>query len=324
MRSQNSVPISTTMKHYSTSIQTHPKLHLHTLSLRDRDWISRLVRIENSKSADFNFGNLFLWDQTYCQKVAKFDDRLIIEYRKDHTLYFACPIGQGPLAPTIIALQAYADSHGFPLLLRGVTTRYKEELERLFPDCFIFTPDTDFFDYIYVAEKLATLSGKKLHGKRNHVNRFEAEHDWKFVPLTQELFPSCQTFLQQWIHLHSVDTNAEQLALERAFLYFDELGLEGGALFVGEELIGFTIGEQIAEDTFDVHFEKARSDINGAYSMVNREFVRQILTQHPEIVYINREDDMGLENLRLAKQSYHPAFLVEKYTAQLHFGTSLL
>ena len=75
----------------STSItQIRPAIHLHALSLADRDWISRIVRTENSKSADFNFGNLFLWDNTYCQKVAQFGDRLIIEYRKDDTLFFAC------------------------------------------------------------------------------------------------------------------------------------------------------------------------------------------------------------------------------------------
>lgn len=324
MRFQNSAQISIIMNHYNTSIQTHPKLHLHALSLTDRDWITRLVRIENSKSADFNFGNLFLWDQTYCPKVAQFDDRLIIEYRKDDTLYFSCPIGEGPLDSAVIALQTYADSHGFPLLLRGITTDYKEELEQLFPDCFTFTPDTDFFDYVYEAEKLATLQGKKLHGKRNHVNRFEAEHDWRFVPLTQAYLPVCRAFLQQWIAHHDIDAKEERMALERAFLHFNDLGLEGGALLIGEELVGFTIGEPIADDTFDVHFEKARSDINGAYSMVNREFVRQILDRHPEIVYINREEDMGLENLRLAKQSYHPAFLVEKYTARLNDGSSLL
>ena len=300
-------------------------MHLHALSLSDRDWIAPIVRAENSKSADFNFGNLFLWDNTYCQKVTQFGDRLIIEYRKDDTLFFACPIGNGPLESAIIALQAYADSHGFPLLLRGVTAEYKEKLEQLFPDCFTFTPDTDFFDYIYETEKLATLRGKKLHGKRNHINRFEAEHDnWSFLPMTEALLPACRAFLKTWNTEHEVDTPDETIAIERAFTYFDVLELEGGILLVDDEVAGFTIGEPIASDTFDVHFEKARSDIQGAYTMVNREFARQIQSRHPEIIYINREDDMGMENLRLAKQSYRPAFLVEKYTAQVNDGCRLL
>ncbi len=324
MRSQNSAPIFTTTNRSKPPVRPRPELHLHPLSLADQDWITRIVRTENSKSADFNFGNLFLWDQTYCQKVAQFDGRLIIEYRKDNTLYFACPIGNGPLESTIVALQSYADSHGFPLLLRGVTTDYKERLEQQFPNAFTFTPDTDFFDYVYEADALATLHGKKLHGKRNHVNRFEMEHHWDFLPMTQEWLPVCRSFLRQWAGQHDTDLQDELLALERAFLYFDDLQLEGGILRIDDTIVGFTIGEQIADDTFDVHFEKACSDINGAYSMVNREFVRQIMQRHPEILYINREDDMGLENLRLAKQSYHPAFLVEKYTAQLRHGSILL
>lgn len=323
---QNSVRISIVMKYCSTSTtQLRSAIHLHPLSLSDRDWISKIVRTENSKSADFNFGNLFLWDKTYCQKVARFGDRLIIEYRKDDTLFFACPIGSGPLEPVIIALQAYADSHGFPLLLRGVTADYKEALDALFPDCFTFTPDTDFFDYIYETEKLATLRGKKLHGKRNHINRFEAEHDnWSFLPMTADLLPACRAFLERWNIEHEIDEPDETAAIERAFTHFEELALEGGVLLLDDEVIGFTIGEPIASDTFDIHFEKARSDIQGAYAMVNREFARQIQARHPEIVYLNREDDMGMENLRLAKQSYRPAFLVEKYTARVNDGCLLL
>ena len=51
--------------------------------------------------------------------------------------------------------------------------------------------------------------------------------------------------------------------------------------------------------------------------MVCREFARQILADHPDIVYLNREDDMGHENLRSAKLEYRPEFLLRKYTAKV-------
>ena len=99
------------------------------------------------------------------------------------------------------------------------------------------------------------------------------------------------------------------------FMRYDALGLEGGALFAEGRLIGFTIGEVISSDTFDVHFEKAYASIPGAYPMVCREFARQIMADHPNIVYLNREDDMGSEGLRRAKESYQPTVLLEKYVA---------
>ena len=50
--------------------------------------------------------------------------------------------------------------------------------------------------------------------------------------------------------------------------------------------------------------------------MVCRELTRMLMAKHPGLVYINREDDMGLEPLRQSKQSYKPVGMVEKYIAR--------
>jgi hypothetical protein len=71
-----------------------------------------------------------------------------------------------------------------------------------------------------------------------------------------------------------------------------------------------------SSDTFNVHVEKAAADVNGAYPMVCRELSRMLLEKHPGLVWLNREDDMGLESLRKAKESYKPAFLLRKYAAK--------
>ena len=191
-------------------------------------------------------------------------------------------------------------------------------MEQCCPGRFVFTPDRDNFDYLYLAEKLATMGGKKLHGKRNFCNRFEKTHSWEFRRLTRGLIPACMEMLGQW--QAEFDTPPDGLeeehgAIIRAFMRYDALGLEGGALFAEGRLIGFTIGEVISSDTFDVHFEKAFASIPGAYPMVCREFTRQLLADHPNIVYLNREDDMGQDNLREAKLEYAPELLLAKYTA---------
>ena len=149
-------------------------------------------------------------------------------------------------------------------------------------------------------------------------NRFEKTHSWEFRRLTRGLIPACMEMLGQW--QAEFDTPPDGLeeehgAIIRAFMRYDALGLEGGALFAEGRLIGFTIGEVISSDTFDVHFEKAFASIPGAYPMVCREFTRQLLADHPQLVYLNREDDMGQDNLREAKLEYAPELLLAKYTA---------
>ena len=138
--------------------------------------------------------------------------------------------------------------------------------------------------------------------------------------MTRELIPGCLDMLDVWTedNLQRLDKSVvyEHDAIIRAFAAFERLGLEGGVLRAEGQIVGFSLGELCADDTFDVHFEKARIDLNGAYPMVCREMVRMAMRLHPGLRYINREDDMGLESLRRSKQSYKPAFLLKKYTAR--------
>ena len=85
----------------------------------------------------------------------------------------------------------------------------------------------------------------------------------------------------------------------------------------GEEVLAVTMGSRLSANIFDIHFEKARDDIDGAYAAVNREFARYLRQRYPELEFLNREDDLGLEGLRKAKLSYCPHHMVEKYWAYL-------
>lgn len=108
----------------------------------------------------------------------------------------------------------------------------------------------------------------------------------------------------------------EYVSILRAFNAYEELGVFGGVLLANDQVVGFSVAEIISSDTVDIHFEKAYTDINGAYPMVCREMARMIKQRYPEIKYINREDDMGLESLRKSKLSYRPVCLIKKYTAR--------
>ena len=292
----------------------------HTVCLCDKAWVDEIVRAENSPSADYNFGNIYIWDKRYRQLIGRCGDRMLTKLRYEGEPTFVFPIGTGPLRPAVEALREFAAYKGYFFCLRGITEEHRAMLEAEYPGRFEYREDTDNADYIYLAEKLATYAGKALHGKKNHCNRFEAENDWDFVPLTRELIGGCLDMLDNW-----TEENAERLdqsvsyehdALVRAFAAYERLELDGGVLRIEGKIVGFTVGEMASSDTFDVHFEKAEGSINGAYPMVCREFVRMLMKKYPDLRYINREDDMGIEPLRRSKQSYKPEYLLKKYTAE--------
>ena len=295
-------------------------LDFQTITLKDKKWTDEIVMAEDSPSADYNFGNMYIWDKHYKQLICRCGDRMLTKVRYEGRPFFVFPIGSGPVKPALEALKAQADESGYAFRLRGITEEHKELLEKEYPGCFKFREQEACADYIYDAEKLSSYSGKALHGKKNHCNRFEAEHEWSFVPLTRELIPGCLDMLDTWL-----ETNSERLddsvayehdAIIRAFAAYEELELEGGVLISEGRIMGFSLGEMANSDCFDVHFEKADIDVNGAYPMVCRELCRMMMKKHPGLRYINREDDMGLEPLRRSKLSYKPLYLLKKYTAR--------
>jgi len=299
--------------------QSTDTLHFTPAAITDKAWIDPIVRAENAPNSDWCFTNIFVWRNSYQQQVAKFHERLCIKYAYlGGDPYYAFPIGQGDLKAAISALRQDATLHNLPLTLRGVNDKHRAELEVAFPGQFDITPDPASFDYVYEAEKLATLAGKKLHAKRNHINRFLQYHpDWAFQPITAENLSECIAMTKEWAEIHekSADFAAELEALDLAFQNHDALQLEGGLLRVDGKVAAFTMGEVLNSDTYLVHFEKAFPTLQGAYPMINREFARYIVETYPHIQFVNREDDLGIESLQKAKRSYYPAFQVEKFTA---------
>lgn len=290
-------------------------LEFKPITILDRAWITALIKCEDSRSADASFGAMFLWNNEGPRFTAKSGDRLIFMRFENGTPLILCPFGTGPINPVISQLKEYCAMLNKPLVLVGVTEEYLPKIEAEFSGEFTAVHETAYDDYVYSAQKLRALSGRALSSKRNHINNFESAYpDWKFEPLSKAHIPLCLEITEKWRKAHTETGNTnEENAIRFAFQNFDKLNMTGGVLFTGSKHIAFTLGERLCSDTFVVHFEKSDGDINGAYTMINREFVRFITELYPDIKYINREEDMGLENLRKAKESYHPDFMVKKY-----------
>ncbi len=299
-------------------------INFHPPAMSDKGWVDDILRSSPQRASDFNFANIFMWGPVFKARIARLGDRLAIQVKKPVPNAYLWPVGKGDVKEALTALEADASEWDEPLVLVAVTQEQKERLEELFPGQFRITEQRADFDYLYEVSRLADLAGKKLHAKRNHINRFLKDNPfWSYEEITPRNLDECLVLDEQW-YLRSRaregiaedrDLNDEGSALRRAMTHFKELGLEGGLLRVYGEVVAFTMGSALAGDTYDIHYEKAFGELPGAYAMINRQFARQVRERHPEIVYLNRENDMGLEGLRQAKESYYPDLMVAKYCA---------
>lgn len=270
------------------------------------------------RGCEYSFVNLFLWGH---QKVAFIGGCAAFFSHFSGKSVYPYPIGSGDKKPLIEAILHDAGVRGIPCRITGITENDKTELEAMFPGKFLFCPNRNTFDYVYDIHSLADLRGRKYQSKRNHFNRFCADHpDHTILPLSKEILPQVKAFVDNWFTRRRAtdphgDFFLENLALDRAFNHWDELPMEGIVLMDGGEILAMTMGSQMSENTFDIHFEKALENIPGAYNAVNCHFARYLRLKYPQIQYLNREDDMGLDGLRSAKLSYRPHHMVEKYWA---------
>lgn len=290
------------------------------ITLEDKDWINELLSRCHYMSCEYCFGNHFIWKKAYDEQVARIGDYYTVRMVDDEGergTSFLFPAGSGPLKPVIEELLDYCEQNGQPFRLHSMPQELVPEMERLFPGLFEFATDRDYADYIYNVEDLVNLSGKKYHGKRNHIARFK-EGDWAFEPLNDGNFDECMEMNRIWCEQNDCGRDesikAEQCAVRRSFRYYSALDFFGGLLRRDGRVVAYTIGERLNSDTVVVHIEKAFADVQGAYPAINREFLANLCRDYR---YVNREEDLGVEGLRRAKLSYQPAILLPKYGVRI-------
>lgn len=287
------------------------------LTLSRRAEYERILHNCGERGCEYSFVNLYLWGR---QTAAFVGEHLVFFSHFYGRSVYPFPVGEGDVKPVLDAIIADARERGIPCRLTSLTQEDRETVERLYPGRFHFYASRDSFDYVYAIDDLADLRGRKFQKKRNHVNRFRVGFpDWAVQPLTKDNLPLAEEFVRSWFEGREADTDLrlEKLAIGRAFAHFEGLGLEGLLLTAGGRVLGMTMGSRLSADTFDIHFEKAAEDADGAYPAIAQAFAAYLREQHPEVRYLNREDDMGIEGLRKSKLSYNPVRLIEKSKASL-------
>jgi hypothetical protein len=293
-------------------------LTFRKIDVSDREWVCELLAESNYMGAEYSFANNMAWQRLSDSLITRYEDFYTVLMPEGDTYTYTFPAGHGDYVEAIHQLREYAEANGKKCSIFGVTREYFPLFESNFNGEYSIKYLPDSSDYVYLTEDLANLSGRKYHGKRNHLKKMD-RYPWTFNELTEDDFEDC-ILLSARLYNHKdgyTDHSArvEQYAIDTFFKYYREFNLMGGGIRIDGELVAFTIGERLNSNTVVVHIEKADTSYEGLYVLINNQFVRHFCD--PNVVkYINREEDLGIEGLRKAKRSYHPVFQVEKHLVE--------
>ena len=300
------------------------EIKLQKLTCTDKATFDKYFGARYCENAEYTFTNLFMWREMMNLRWAV-EDEVLYMFSMNEKIFSAWqPIGaQEKMQEAITKILQVAEENRGEREFRFVVVEksFAEELEK-YPDAkFNITAERDDFDYVYLAQDLINLSGRKYHGKKNHLNAFKKEYpEAKYLPITEEIIPKCREELNIWSETHKRANpddpfiGYEQAAIHEIFDHFDRFKLKGGAILLNDKVVAFTFGERLNSDTAVIHVEKADQNIRGIYAAINQNFVEH---EWSDMIYINREEDMGIEGLRKAKESYRPIKMIEKFNATL-------
>lgn len=296
-------------------------LDFHPVTLKDKEWIDKRLSYRNQRSCEYSFGNIFSYKEKLDIFVCDFDNCLIVKCVSGNRVSYMYPAGSGNIDNALSEIVSEAEKSGKMCYMYGLSAEDTENYERLFPYKEKPHPNRDAFDYVYNNEDLTNLTGKKYQPKRNHISFFKKNYYWTYEKICGNNISECLSMSRKWLENYEGE-NADDLESEYRIIrcVFDNyfaLGYKGGLIRKDGQVVAYTMGEELDGETFCVHFEKAFGEIRGLYPLINQQFVQNELSDYK---YINREDDVGLENLRKAKLSYHPAFLCEKYEVVISYA----
>jgi hypothetical protein len=286
------------------------------LGLEDKDVLQRLLWDYQPETSELTFTNLFIWREFYHFSWCLERDWLLIVSHSPGGSWALPPIGPPPRAAVCRKLLNWPGINWMtaPSMARA-DNRLVTELTQ--DSGFLIEPLRDHFDYVYRTEDLIQLAGSKYQTQRNHTHQFQHSQPISYEPLQEKHLAACLDLAAEWCALkrcaEDLGLQGEWQAVREGLQNFQALNLVGGVILVDDKVEAFTVGELLNKETAVVHIEKANPAVPGIYAVINQEFCRHAWSEVP---FINREQDLGLPGLRMAKMSYHPHRLVEKFRIQ--------
>ena len=276
------------------------------------------------EACEYCFATLYMWQHLYKTGYYIGDGFAVLVGEYEGDTFSILPLAKKEKLPEVIDFVFdYFKNANKKLYFRGVTQEIVDYLKENYKDKFEYIEERDLFDYVYDAESMRTLGGRKNQKKRNHINYFLKEYEGRFEYrlLNKEDFNSCLDLVKKWAsnkeenNEYDENMDEELIGIKKIFNNYDILNdnIKIGGIFIDNKLEAFTIGELLNPNMALIHIEKANPDIRGLYPFINQQF---LVNEFSQVEFVNREEDLGIPGLRKAKLSYHPIRFVEKYTVK--------
>ena len=297
-------------------------LEFKEITVEDSPLMMPYYNMRKNNTCDSVFLESFIWKEFYNVRYAIWENRALLwlmEY--NWKCFSAMPLCKDEDLPDAFhAIEQYFNEElGYPLVI-NLADEYAVKYLNLPEEKYFVKEQEDSRDYLYLGESLRKLSGKKLHKKKNRLNVFLRQYEGRFEYRTLgcDDKDDMWKFLDRW-RIQKGEDQEEHLDYEVRGIHdilrnCCELNIHMGGIYVDGRLEAFSVGSyNKIEDMAVIHIEKANPEIPGLYQAINQMF---LLNEFPNVQWVNREDDMGLEGLRKAKMSYNPADFARKYLVE--------
>lgn len=298
------------------------KIVFHKPSFDEASKLAAIYALRDNKTCDSTVLDTYIWKDQYNAEVYIGDEAAFILMKDQEGYFAAMPYCREEELPKYFGIlrNYFNEELKSPLRINLADEDAIRVLGLLDDQDFVVEEETDLKDYLYDADELRKLPGKKFQKKRNLVNKFMKEYEgrWQYKTMccVDEYF--LEIFMNKWIDKRlseGVDSRETLVAEKNGIIDIlrncDKVTYRVGGIFVDEELEAFTIGSYNSrEKMVVVSIEKGNSEIPGIYQVINQQF---LLNSYEDALVVNREDDMGIEGLRQAKESYNPIGFARKY-----------
>lgn len=284
------------------------------IEIQHKETFDHIFLQDPPETSELTFTNLFMWRHKYLPIWLQWEDCLLIILRPEGDAPFGLPpVGPGNKSKALESLAEQLKQMTSEVRICRASEDFVEA--HVDHDRYESLIDRDNSDYVYRSQDLIGLSGRRYHSKKNHLNRFLKNCPFNYREMDRELVEGFLGMQEKWCQMRecveSPELLSEDYAIREALTHFEELDYRGGAVEINAEIEAFSLGEPLNPNTAVIHIEKANPDIPGLYVVINQLFCRNAWSP---MEYVNREQDLGIEGLRRAKESYHPSHRVNKYT----------